>query len=155
MYHSLVGSHLHYGAQLLRGQTNTENIDKIWMLKGNPNSQAILNWIIQILHYYCRKQNKNIENLQIIEQNVVLSALLSVYCGLCFLWLPEFFQFLNTVLCKIKCHKWSFVKYIVSFSGLKLVFSKLSLAKYHFFHKKPVFTVTSIYLISCLQSTET
>ena len=23
--------------------------------KGNPNFQGILNWIIQILHYYCRK----------------------------------------------------------------------------------------------------
>ena len=29
-------------------------------------------------------------------------------------------------------------------------FSKLSLAKYHFLHKKPVFTVTSIYFILCL-----
>ena len=32
-------------------------------------------------------------------------------------------------------------------------FSKLSLAKYHFLHKKPVFTVISIYFISCLQLT--
>ena len=32
------------------------------VFKGNPNSQGILNWIIQILHYYYSKQHKNIEN---------------------------------------------------------------------------------------------
>ena len=32
VYHSLVGSHLHYGAQLW-GQTNAENINKIRVLK--------------------------------------------------------------------------------------------------------------------------
>ena len=42
-------------------------------LKGNPNSQGILNWIIKILHYYYRKQHKNIENSQIIGQNLVIS----------------------------------------------------------------------------------
>ena len=127
--------------------------------KGNPNSQGILNWIIQILHYYCRKQDKNIENSQIIEENVVISLCLS----LCLLWLvlllpswvANFLQFLGTVLLKIKHHKWSFMTYIVSFCSLIMVFSKLSLAKYHFLHKKPMFTVTSIYFISCLQlSTE-
>ena len=110
-----------------------------------------------MLHYYCRKQEKNIENSQIIEQNVVISLCPS----LCLLrlvlslpsWAAEIFQFLDTVPRKIKRHKWSFVKYIVSFSGLKMVFSKLSLAKYHFLHKKPVFTVISIYFISCLQLT--
>ena len=130
------------------------------MVKGNPNSEGILNWIIQILYCYCRKQDKNIENSQIIEENVVISLCPS----LCLLWLvlllpswvAEFFQFLGTVLLKIECHKWSFMKYIVLFSGLIMVFSKLSLAKYHFFDKKPMFTVTSIYFISCLQlSTET
>ena len=43
----------------------------IWLLwnfckllfKGNPNSQGILNWILQTLHYYCGKQCKNIKNL--------------------------------------------------------------------------------------------
>ena len=70
-------------------------------------------------------------------------------------WTAKFSQFLDTVLREIKRHKWSFMKYIVSFSGLKNVFSKLSLAKYHFLHKNPAFTVTSIYFISCLQlSTE-
>ena len=87
--------------------------------------------------------------------------LLSLCPSLCLLrlvlslpsWAAEIFQFLDTVPRKIKRHKWSFVKYIVSFSGLKMVFSKLSLAKYHFLHKKPVFTVISIYFISCLQLT--
>ena len=40
---------------------------KISDLKGNPDSQGILNWIIQTLHYYYRKQHKNIENSHIIE----------------------------------------------------------------------------------------
>ena len=47
-------------------------------IKGNPNSQGILNWIIQILHYYYRKQHKNIENSQIIKQNLVYSLSLSL-----------------------------------------------------------------------------
>ena len=128
--------------------------------KGNPNSQGILNWIIQILHYYCRKQDKDLENSQIIEQNVVIS-LCPFLCLLRLVlplpsWAAEFFQFLDTVVREIKRHKWSSVKCIVSFSGLKMVFSKLSLVKHHFLHKNPVFTVTSIYFISCLQlSTET
>ena len=80
-------------------------------LKGNPNSQGILNWIMETLHYYYRKQHKNIENSQIIEQNLVisLSLLFSLFTTACasFAFLAaEFFQFL-------KRHKWSFVKYIV------------------------------------------
>ena len=61
------------------------------ILKGNPNFQGILNWIIQILHYYCRKQHKNIENSWIIEQNVAisLSALHSAYCNMHFLCFPQ------------------------------------------------------------------
>ena len=35
------------------------------LVKIDPNFQGILNWIIQILDYYCRKQHKNIENSQI------------------------------------------------------------------------------------------
>ena len=53
------------------------------VIKENPNFQGILKWIIQILHYYCRKQHKNIENSQIIEQNVLISlpfSLLTVTC---------------------------------------------------------------------------
>ena len=108
----------------------------IQQLKENPNFQGILNWIIQIFHYYCRKQHKNLKNSQIIEQNVAISL-----CSfLCLLWLAlpspssasGYFQFLDTV----ECHKWSFVLYIVSFSALKMSFSKLSLAKYHCLHKK-------------------
>ena len=65
--------------------------------KENPNFQDILNWILQIPHYYSRKQNENTENSQ------CLSALL------CLLWLvlpspfsvAEFFLFLETVLHKI------------------------------------------------------
>ena len=41
--------------------------------KGNPNYEGILDWILQILHYYYRKQHKNIENSRIIEQNLILS----------------------------------------------------------------------------------
>ena len=119
------------------------------------NFQGILNGILQTLRYYCWEQDKNIENSQIFEQNVVISLCLS----LCLLrlvlplpsWAAECFQFLDTVLREIKRHNWSLVKCIVSFSGLKMVFSKLSLAKYHFLYKKPVFTVTWIYFISCLQ----
>ena len=77
----------------------------VFLLEGNPNFQGILNCIVQILHYYCRKQHKNIENSQISEQNVVISLCPS----LCLLWLAfpspssvaEFFQFLDTVLCRI------------------------------------------------------
>ena len=54
-------------------------------LKGNPNFQDILNWILHILHYYCRKQHKNIKISQIIEQNLVVSFPFSVYCDLRFL----------------------------------------------------------------------
>ena len=39
---------------------------------------------------------------------------------------------------------------IVSFSGFKMIFSRLSLARYHYLHKT-VLTITSIYVISCLQ----
>ena len=46
-------------------------------------------------------------------------------------------------------HKWSFVLYIVSFSALKISFSKLSLAKYHCLHKKPyIFHVFSYHRTS-------
>ena len=98
--------------------------------KGSPNSRGILNWIIEILHYYYRKQHKNIENSQIIEQNLViflsLSVLLSVDYGLRFLRLPS-----SRVFSVLKRHKWSFVNYIVPFFWSEM----LSLANYHFLHK--------------------
>ena len=53
------------------------------MIKGNPNLPGILNLIIQILHYYCRKQDKNIENSQIIEQNIVISLPFSLFTATC------------------------------------------------------------------------
>ena len=51
--------------------------------KGNPNFHDILNWILQILHYYCRKQHKNIKNSRIIEQNLVLSFPFSLFTATC------------------------------------------------------------------------
>ena len=66
-----------------------------YSFKGNPNSQGILNWIMQILHYYRRKQHKNIENSQIIGQ----SFFTSLWPSLCSLrlvlpspsWATQFF----------------------------------------------------------------
>ena len=99
-------------------------------LKGNPNFQGILGWILQILHYYFRKQNKNIENSWIIEQNLILSlpfSLFTVTCASCCLpqW-QSFFISSTQYFTNFKCHKWLFMPYMVSFSGLKMVFCKLS-----------------------------
>ena len=99
-------------------------------LKGNPNVQGILDWILQILLHYCREQHKNIKNSQIIEQNLVLSlpfSLFTVICAYCFLpqW-QSFFISWTQYSTNFKCHKWSFVLYIFLFSGLKMVFSKFS-----------------------------
>ena len=100
------------------------------VVKVNPNFQDILNWILQILHYYCRKQHKNIKNSRIIEQNLVLSfpfSLFNATCASCRLpqW-QNFFISWTKYFANFKRHKWSFVLYIVSFSGLKMVFIKLS-----------------------------
>ena len=76
-----------------------------YKFKGNPNSQGILNWILQILLYQCSKQHKNIENLLFIEQNIVISFCPSLCLLRLVLPLPfstaDVFQFLDTVLCKI------------------------------------------------------
>ena len=101
---------------------------------GNPKFQDILNSILQILHYVCRKQHKNIKNSQIIEQNLVLSFPFSLITATCRFVLPvaflnstaEFINFLSKVLLEFKRHKWSFVLYIVLFSGLKIIFIKFS-----------------------------
>ena len=112
-------------------------VSNFWMLifpglfSGNPNFQGILNWMLQILYYYCRKQHKNIKNSQIIEQNLVL-----FFPSLCLLWfvLPVTFlkgrifsfleqstlQILNVTSDHCCCI------YIVSFSGLKMIFTKFS-----------------------------
>ena len=123
--------------------------------KGNPNFQGILDWILQILHYYCWKQHKNIEKSQITEQNFVLSLPFSLFTGTCASCrLPQWQGFLiswTQYSANFKRHKRSFVPYIVSFSGLNMVFSKLSQLDITAYIKT-VFTATSIYVvISCLQ----
>ena len=64
------------------------------------------------------------------------------------------FSFLNSRIFSVLGHsfehyKWSFVLYIVSFSALKMAFSKLSLAKYRCWHKKSyIFNVFNYYRTS-------
>ena len=100
------------------------------VVKVNPNFQDILNWILQTLHYYCWKQHKNIKNSWIIEQNLVLSFPFSLFTATCascrLLQLQNFFISWTKYFANFKSHKWSFVLYIVSFSGLKMVFIKFS-----------------------------
>ena len=91
--------------------------------------KALLDWILQILHYYCRKQHKNIENSWIIKQNFVLSlpfSLFTVTCASCHRSQHQSF-FISWALYSVnfKHRKWSFVPFIVLFSALKMVFSKL------------------------------
>ena len=98
--------------------------------KGNPNFQDILNWILQILHYYCRKQHKYIKNSRIFERNLVSCFPLSLFtaiCASCRLphWQNVFISW-TKYFANFKRHKWSFVLYIVSFSGLKMIFTKFS-----------------------------
>ena len=125
-------------------------------LKGNSNFQGILDWILQIVHYYCRKQHKNIENSRITEQNLVLSfpfSLFTASCASC--RLPQrqsFFISWTQYSTNFKRHKWSFVPYTVSFSDLKMVFSKLSQLDITTCVKNCVYTKASIYVvISCLE----
>ena len=104
--------------------------NQIRRLKGNSDFQGILDWIIQTLHYYCSKQHKNIKNLLVIEQNLVLSLpfyLFTTTCASC--RLPQrqcFFIFWKQYSANFKRHKWSFVLFIVSFSGLKMILSKFN-----------------------------
>ena len=79
----------------------------------NPKFQGILKWISQILHYQYSKQQKNIENLQLTEQNIVISFSISL-CLLC----ASSFVFLNNRFASVlrhstpqnwKFHKWLFV----------------------------------------------
>ena len=129
---------------------------KLCEVKGNPNFQGILNWIIETLYYYCRKQHKNIKTHRLLNKMLFcLCALLSAYCDLRFLPLPQRHSFFSswtehsTKLCRILNITSDHVApHIVSSSGLKMVFSKLSLVKYHCLHTKTAFTVTSIYFIS-------
>ena len=89
------------------------------LFSGNPNFQGILNWMLQILYYYCRKQHKNIKNSQIIEQNLVLFfpfSLFTVICASCHL--PQgqnFFISWTKYFANFKCHQRSLLLYIYSF----------------------------------------
>ena len=100
------------------------------LFSGNPNFQGILNWMLQILYYYCRKQHKNIKNSQIIEQNLVLSfpfSLFTAACASCCLpHRQSFFISSTKYVANFKHRKWSFVLYIVLFSCLKMIFTKFS-----------------------------
>lgn len=64
---SFLESSLHHPASLSKTDATKLENKKIGNLKGNSNFQGILNWILQIAHYYCRKQHKNNEDSQIIE----------------------------------------------------------------------------------------
>ena len=83
------------------------------------------------MHYYCRKQHKKIKNWWTVEQNPVLLLPFSLFSVTCASWcLPHwqsFFISWTQYSTNFEHHKWSFVLNIVSFCGLKLVFSKLSL----------------------------
>ena len=77
------------------------------VLKGNPNSQGILNCIKQILQHNTKKQHKNIKNSQIIEENIVTLSLCPSLC-LLRLALPspswqQFFSSLNVT----SDHSWN------------------------------------------------
>ena len=49
------------GARVAKWQSNDKpnKLSHLKKLKWNPNSQGMLNWILQTLHYYCRKHNNN------------------------------------------------------------------------------------------------
>ena len=93
----------------LRLQFN--NCDSLAFIKGNPNFQEILNWILQILHYYCRKQHKNIKKSKIIEQNLVFFSPFSLFTAICASCCPthwqNFFIFWKKYFANLKHHKWS------------------------------------------------
>ena len=83
-----------------------------------------------------------------------LSVLLSAYCDL------HSFAFLNglpqgrvfsVLVHSPERHKWSFVRYIVSFFALEISFSEPGLAKYHCLHKKPYIFHVFSYHRTCLQ----
>ena len=101
-----------------------------WDLKGNPNYQGILSWIIQIFHYYCRKQYKNIKNSRIVEQNLILSLPFSLFtraCASC--RLPQ----------RFKRHKWSFMCPIYFRFLVENGFLQVKPARCHCLHKKTVY----------------
>ena len=90
-YHSInLFNYFSYICHLLALYIKHSQSETFLLLKGNPNFQGRLNWILQILHYYCRKQRKNIKNSWIFGQNLVLS-----FPSLCLLWFLLSVTFLN------------------------------------------------------------
>ena len=85
-------------------------------LKGNPTFHGILNSIIQILHYYYRKQHKNIKTSQ-TEQNLIISLpffLFTVACASFIFLAAEFlsswtqhFAKLHRILNITSDHSWN------------------------------------------------
>ena len=99
-------------------------------IKWNPNFQDILNWILQILYYYCRKYTTQKYQKLTDYWTLVFSFHFSLFTATCaFCRLPQrqnFFISWTKYFANFKCHKWSFVQHIVSFSGLKMIFTKFS-----------------------------
>ena len=110
-------------------------------LKRNPNFQGIIKMnhtnIGLLLKETTQKYRKLTDHS---TKCCYLSLLFSLLIATC-----ASFAFLNGRVFLVlghsfEHHKWSFMLYIVSFSALKISFSKLSLAKYDCLHKKPYIT---------------
>ena len=70
VYHSLAGSHLHYGAQLW-GQTNTENINKIRVLQ----NRALRKITFKMLHNSTNEIYKNPKILRFSDSVCIQNSL--------------------------------------------------------------------------------
>ena len=142
------------GARVAKWQSNDKpnKLSHLKKLKWNPNSQVMLNWIFETLHYYFRKQHRNIENSQFTNKMLLsLSAIFSVYCDLCFLRLSQrqssFFS--------------SWTQFTTEFLKILNVASGHSCRKYFRFLVwkwldittciKTAFTITSVFVVSRLQ----
>ena len=71
---------------------NSKSFDKSnLIIKGNPNLQGTLNWIVQIFFYYhCSQQHKKYRKLSLLNKlSLSLSTILSVYCTLFFICLSQ------------------------------------------------------------------
>ena len=74
----------------LLSSSHGDQLTRWTYFKGNPNFQGILNWILQILHYYCRKQQKK------LKTHWLLNKILFSFCPfLCLLRLVIPVAFLN------------------------------------------------------------
>ena len=116
------------------------------LFEGNPNFQGMLNWILQILHYYCRREHKYWKLTDYWTKCCSLFAfsLFTATCASC--RLPQRQSTFN-----FKHPKWSFVLYKVSFSGLKMILSKLSQLDITAYRKNCVYNYLNLRCISCLQ----